>query len=160
MRAVPDSRSIAKEPANAEAVLAFEKILAEGLKVFLQELAMVNGGVIVGCICNSQHANLGDIIGSSLECAVKPGRLRYVNDASVDFDWGEVPQVALGMELADNRLTAGFRVVFGGGYVGVDIRRIEFAEASPTADDRLVRFAEVVADLRLPAAGSPAVGHA
>jgi hypothetical protein len=163
MRAANDKRHvIAKRGANAPQLLPYEKILAEGLKDFLQELAMVNGGVIVTYICNSQHANLGDIIGSSLECAIKPGRLRYANDALVDFDWGQVPQVTLGMELCDDRLRAGFRVVFGGSYVGVDIRRILFSESPAIPGEKLRRFAEVVADARLPAPGRTAQigGHA
>ncbi len=162
MRAADDKGLIARHVANSPELLPYEKILAEGLKDFLQELAMVNGGVIVTYICNSQHANLGDIIGSSLECAIKPGRLRYANNAVVDFDWGQVPRVAIGMELCDDRLAAGFRVVFGGSYVGVDILSISFNDLSPAPGDKLRRFAEVVADARLSAPSSitPVGGHA
>ncbi len=62
-------------------LLACEAMLADGLKEFLSELAMVNGGVMVAYICNQHHANLDDIIGSSTEHRIKPGRLIYASDS-------------------------------------------------------------------------------
>ena len=102
----------------ATELLACEAMLADGLKEFLSELAMVNGGVMVSYICNHHHANLDDIIGSSTEHRIKPGRLIYGSEAEVDFDWGEAPSVSIAMELRDERLTAFFNVIFGGDHVG------------------------------------------
>jgi len=148
-----DSRYLAKRGENARELLACEVVLAEGLKGFLSELMMVNGGVMVSYINNNQHAHLDDIIGSSMEHRIKPGRLCYSNQAEVDFDWGEAPSVALGMELRDDRLTAFFRVVFGGDHVGVDIQGIHFVDHVGDAGENLRRLAAAVADARLPAAG-------
>ena len=145
-----DGNFIAKRPANAALILAYEKVLADGLREFLQELAMADGGVILSYVCSGKHANLNDIIGSSTEFTVKPGCLAYGNDAEVDFDWGAAPRVSLAIELRDERLTAFFRVVFGGDFVGVDISGIHFSELARDADVNLRRFAETVADLRLP----------
>jgi len=151
---LPDSTHyLAKRDADPAALLAYESVLAEGLKGFLAEMVMVNAGVIVSYICTNQHAHLDDIIGSSMENRLKPGRLRYTNHAQVDFEWGEAPSVALAMELRDARLTASFRVVFGGDHVGVDIRGIHFAELIGDADDNLRRFADAVADARIAASG-------
>lgn len=147
---------IAKHDANRPELLAYETVLAEGLRGFLGELVMINGGVMVSYICNNQHANLDDLIGSSMECKIKPGRLHYGNQAEVDFDWGEAPSVALAMELRDERLTAFFRVILGGDHIGIDIRGINFADGSAGAEENLRRFAAAVADARLPAAS----GHA
>jgi len=146
----PDSRHyIGKRDSSPAELLAYETVLAEGLKGFLAELVMVNAGVIVSYICNNQHAHLDDIIGSSTENRIKPGRLHYTNHAQIDFDWGEAPSVALAMELRDARLTASFRVVFGGDHIGVDIRGIHFADRIGDADDNLKRFSDAVADARL-----------
>jgi hypothetical protein len=150
---MPDNKQfILKQGPDRGQALAYERILAEGLKTFLQEMVMIDGGVMVGYVCNGQHANLGDIIGSSSETAMKPGRLRYCNDARLDFDWGERPAVTLAMELADERLTASFRIVFGGDHVGVDVRGVQFAEAISGPDEALRRFAAAVDDARLPRA--------
>ncbi|KAB2873635.1 MAG: hypothetical protein F9K43_05675 [Bauldia sp.] len=148
-----DSNFIAKRPSNPEEILPYEKVLAEGLRGFLHEFAMVDAGVIVSYICRGQHANLSDIIGSSTECTVRPGCLAYGNHAQVDFDWGRAPSVSIAIELRDQRLTAFFRVVFGGNFVGVDIHGIHFAELDGDAETNLRRFAETVADLRLPSPG-------
>ena len=151
-----DSRFyIAKHDSNAGEILAYESVLAAGLKGFLSELVMVNGGVMVSYICNNQHANLDDIIGSSMECAFKPGRLTYGNHAEVDFDWGEAPSVALAMELRDDTLTAFFRVIFSGDHIGVDIHGIHFVDQVGDAEGNLRRFAAAVSDARLAPPGAP-----
>jgi hypothetical protein len=137
---------IAKQDSNQPEILSYESVLAEGLKGFLSELVMVNGAVMVSYICNNQHANLDDIIVSSSECAIKPGRLYYGNHAHIEFDWGEAPSVAIAMELRDDRLTAFFEVVLGDDHVGVDIRGIHFVDLLGDAEDNLRRFAAAVAD--------------
>ena len=124
-------------------------MLAEGLRGFLAELIMINGGLMVSYICNNQHAHLDDLIGSSMERRIKPGHLVYSNDAEVDFDWGEAPSVQLGMELRDPRLTTFFRVVFGGDHIGIDIRGIHFTDAPGAPAENLRRFPDVVSDARL-----------
>ncbi|HMO30757.1 hypothetical protein [Enterovirga sp.] len=145
-----DGNMLVKRPANAAEILVYEKVLAEGLREFLQELALADGGIILSCACAGKHANLGDIIGSSTEFTVREGSLSYANDAEVDFDWGTAPKVSLGIELRDERLTAFFRVVFGGDFVGVDIRGIHFAELDGDSRVNLRRFSETVAGVRLP----------
>jgi hypothetical protein len=143
---------IGKHDTNLPEILAYESVLADGLRGFLSELMMVNGGVMVSYICNNQHAHLEDSIGSSMECRIKPGRLYYSNDAEVDFDWGEAPSVALGMELRDERLTAFFRVIFGGDHIGNDIRGIQFVDRVGYREENHRRFVPAVADARLPGA--------
>ena len=142
------SNYLGKGQANAQEILAYESVLATGLKGFLCELAMVNGGVMVSYVCNNQHANLDDIIGSSMEGSIKPGRLLYAKHAEIDFDWGEAPSVAFAMELRDESLTAFFRVIFGGDHIGVDIRGISFADGLGEPEQNLRRFAAAVAAAR------------
>ncbi len=129
--------------------LACEAVLANGLKDFLSELVMINGGVMVSYICNNQHAHLDDIIGSSMETWIKPGRIHYGNEAEVDFDWGKAPSVALAMELRDSRMTAFFRVIFGGDHVAIDLNGIHFDDPDAGPGGYLRRFAAAVADARL-----------
>ena len=160
MRSAFDGNFIAKQPSNTDEILVYERLLAEGLRDFLQELTMVDGGLILSCVCRGQHANLNDIIGSSTEFTVKPGRLTYGNDAEVEFDWGAAPSVSLAIELRDDRLTAFFRVVFGGDFIGVDIRGIHFADEDVGAEAKLRRFADSVADIRLRAADRKPVSSA
>jgi len=140
---------IAKTDFNRSEILAYESVLAEGLRGFLSELVMVNGAVMVSYICNNQHAHLDDIITSSTECAMKPGRLQYSNQAHVDFDWGKAPSVALGMELRDRHLTAFFNIVLGGNDVGVDISGIHFVERGGNAEENIRLLSAAVADARL-----------
>jgi hypothetical protein len=134
---------------NHPQMVACEAVLADGLKEFLSELLMVNGGVMVSFICNNQHAHLDDIIGSSTERRIKPGRLHYGSHAQVEFDWGEAPSVSLAMELRDDRLTAFFRVIFGSDHVGIDLNGIHFADAIGDGNELLHRFSAAVADARL-----------
>jgi hypothetical protein len=148
MHAQRESAYLPQRMSRAE-MLACEAMLADGLKDFLAELSMVNGGVMVSYICNHHHANLDDIIGSSTEHRIKPGRLIYASDAQVDFDWGEAPSVSLAMELRDEHLTAFFNVIFGGDHVAIDLNAIHFSRGSGSARDNLRMFAASVADARI-----------
>ena len=51
----------------------YEKMLGEGIRSFISELYMVDGGVLLGYICGHQHENLGDLIRCSTELVIKPG---------------------------------------------------------------------------------------
>ncbi len=148
MHADEQSEYLPRQAGRAE-LLACEAMLADGLKEFLSELAMVNGGVMVSYICNHHHANLDDIIGSSTEHRIKPGRLFYASDAQVDFDWGEAPSVSIAMELRDKRLTAFFNVIFGGDHVAIDLNGVHFSGGPGSTRDNLRLFAAAVADARV-----------
>ncbi len=139
---------IARQPANLPELHAYEGVLAEGLRGFLNELTMINGGVMLAYICNNQHAALDDLIASSMERRLKPGRLSYASHAEIEFDWGAAPSVALAMELRDERLTAFFRVVFGGDHVAIDIRGVHFTVPPVSREEGLRLFAGVVTDAR------------
>jgi hypothetical protein len=141
---------LARGEADEAQMQAFEVMLASGLKEFIAELVTIDGAVLVTCICNDQHANLDDIIGSSLEQTVRPHRLCYGNRAKVDFDWGRPASVALGMELRDDRLTAFFQVVLAGDHVGIDIEGVHFTDRVGEPAENLRRFAAAVADAQLP----------
>ena len=144
-----DAHYLAKrEPEDSE-MLACEAVLASGLKEFLAELVAIDGTVMVSLICNEQHANLDDIIGSSMEHFVRPERLTYAHRAEVDFDWGRAPSVALGMELKDHELTAFFDVVLAGDHVGINIQGIHFVGEIGDAARNLSRFAAAVASAQL-----------
>jgi hypothetical protein len=148
MHADEQSEYLPRQTSRTE-LLACEALLADGLKEFLSELAMVNGGVMVSFICNHHHANLDDIIGSSTEHRIKPGRLFYASEAEVDFDWGEAPSVSIAMELRDERLTAFFNVIFGGDHVAIDLNAVHFSGGPGSTRDNLRRFAAAVADARV-----------
>jgi hypothetical protein len=148
---------VARTGLHDSAMLACEAVLATGLKDFLAELVTVDGTVIVSLICNEQHANLDDIIASSMEHTVRAGHLFYGNHAEVDFDWGKSPRVALGMELRDEQLTAFFDVVLSGDHVGIAINGIQFVDRVGDATDNVRRFAAAVAGAHRSAA-APRVG--
>ena len=142
----PEQNAYLPQQMSRGELLACEAMLADGLKDFLSDLAMVNGGVMVSYICNHHHANLDDIIGSSTEHRIKPGRLVYASAAEVEFDWGEVPSVSIAMELRDERLTAFFNVIFGGDHVAIDLNAVHFSDGSGSPREKLRSFAAAVAD--------------
>ena len=145
----PERNAYLPQAMSRSEKLACEAVLADGLKDFLAELVMVNGGIMVSYICNHHHANLDDIIGSSTERRIKPGRLIYASEAEVDFDWGEAPSVSIAMELRDQRLTAFFNVILGGDHVAIDLNAVHFSDGLRGPHDNLRRFAAAVADARI-----------
>ncbi len=148
MPAFDESHYIASRETQP-ALIACEAVLADGLKEFLSELLMVNGGVMISYICNNQHAHLDDIIGSSMELRIKPGRLHYGSHAQVEFDWGQSPSVSLAMELRDPRLTAFFRVIFGNDHIAIDLNGIHMTEIVDGEENLLRCFSSAVADARI-----------
>jgi hypothetical protein len=77
--------------------------------------------VLLGYICGRQHENLGDLIRSSTELVIKPGRLRYGDDAFLEFDWGRDPQITIAMEFLGGPVSAHFRIHFARDTVGIEI---------------------------------------
>jgi len=127
----------------------YEKLLGEGIRAFISELYMVDGGVLLGYICGRQHENLEDLIRSSTELVIKPGRLRYGNDAFLEFDWGRDPLITIAMEFLGGPVTAHFRIVFARDTVGIDILGIGFDEGVGTVEENLDRLRTALADAQL-----------
>jgi hypothetical protein len=153
-RLFANANYLAKSDRPDSEMLACEAVLASGLRDFLAELVTVDGTVMVSLICNEQHANLDDLIASSLEHTLQAGRLGYSSHAIVDFDWGKSPRVSLGMELRDDKLTAFFDVVLAGDHVGIEINGIQFLDRVGDATDNIQRFAAAVARAQLPQAAA------
>jgi len=127
----------------------YEKMLGEGIRSFISELYMVDGGVLLGYICGRQHENLDDLIRSSTELVIKPGCLRYGNDAFLEFDWGRDPLITIAMEFLGGPVTAHFRLTFARDTVGVDILGIGFEDGVGTLEENLGRLSEALADAQL-----------
>lgn len=150
MPASDKSSTLLRDAEHPDAMLPFESLLGTVLKRFLSELTMINGSVMIGYICSDQHSNIEDLVASSAECALKPGRVSYAHHAHLDFDWGAAPTVVLGMEMLCDELTAFFNVVLGDDHVGVEIQAIQFGAPMTSREACVRRFASAVFDARLP----------
>lgn len=132
-------------------LLAYERALAECLRSFLSELFYTNAGVVIGYIQANQDNNIHDLMASSAELSLRPGLLRYGQNASISTDWGAPPVVTIDMELCHPEMTAYFRITFEEKGIGVSIEGIVWAQPLDNDGDNLQRFAKVLADARLPA---------
>lgn len=132
-------------------LMVYERALAECLRHFLSELFYTNAGVVIGYVHANQDSNLNDLIASSAELSLRPGLLRYGQNAAISSDWGQPPEVSLDMELAHPALKVYFRVEFDGKGMGVSIEGIVCAEPLGTDDENFLRFQDALADCRLPA---------
>ncbi len=132
-------------------LMAYEKALAECLKSFLSELFYTNAGVVIGYIQANQDNNIHDLMASSAELSLRPGLLRYGQNATIASDWGAPPVVSIDMELTHPTLTVYFRITFEDKSVGVSIEGIVWAESLGDNAETFRRFTEVLADVRLPA---------
>ena len=140
---------IFKRPSNDTELRPFEKMLGEGIRGFISELYMVDGGVLLQYISGRQHENLGDLIRSSTELVLKPGRLRYGNDAFLEFDWGSDPLITIAMEFVGGSVSAHFRIVFARHTVGIDILGLCFDGGFGKTEENLKRFAAALEDAQI-----------
>ncbi|MFI5003201.1 MAG: hypothetical protein ACHQK9_25220 [Reyranellales bacterium] len=156
----PDNNTFLFKRASDELHLRpYEKMLGEGIRSFISELYMVDGGVLLGYICGRQHENLGDLIRSSTELVIKPGRLRYGNDAFLEFDWGRDPQITIAMEFLGGPVTAHFRITFARHTVGIEILGLCFAGGIGALEENLCRLAETLEDAQLRPLGKSSGPH-
>lgn len=132
-------------------LMAYERALAECLKSFLSELFYTNAGVVIGYIQANQDNNIHDLMASSAELSLRPGLLRYGQNAVISSDWGAPPVVSIDMELTHPEMTVYFRITFEEKGIGVSIEGIVWTQTLGNDSDNLKRFAAVLADSRLPA---------
>jgi len=139
---------IVKQTSNMREFLVYEELLAHSIRPVISELYMVNAGAMVGYIFADQKANIDDIVSSSTELLLKPGRLRSGRAASVDLEWGQLPAVSISMEFHHASLIAFFRIVFEDRFVGIDIEGILYSEVMGDAEENRRRLAYALADAR------------
>ena len=108
-----------------------------------------DGGVLLGYICGRQHENLGDIIRSSTELVLKPDRLRYGNDAFLEFDWGRDPQITIAMEFLGGPVSAHFRMTFARDTFGIEILGLCYEGGVGPPEENLRRLGEALDDALL-----------
>lgn len=146
-----NKRMISRATVGELGIMAYERALAECLKSFLSELFYTNAGVVIGYIQANQDNNIHDLLASSAELSLRPGLLRYGQNAAISTDWGMPPVVTMDMELAHPDMTVYFRVIFEEKGVGVAIEGIVGSQPLGSDSENLKHFAEVLADSRLPA---------
>ena len=153
----PDNNSFIFRRASDETELRpYEKRLGEGIRSFISELYLVDGGVLLGYICGRQHENLGDLIRSSTELVIKPGRLRYGDDAFLEFDWGRYPLITIAMEFLGGPVSAHFRIAFARDTVGIEILGLCYEGGVGPPEENLRRLGEALDDAQLkPLGGTP-----
>jgi len=156
----PDNHSfIFRRPSDESALRPYEKRLGEGIRSFISELYLIEGGVLLGYICARQHENLGDLIRSSAELLIKPDRLRYGNDAYLDFDWGRDPQITIAMEFLGGPVSADFRITFARHTVGIEILGLCYEGGVGPPEENLRRLGEALDDAQLRPPGGPPHSH-
>jgi len=146
MIAPQNDRLLVKNSVTAREFAVYERLLAHGIKRFISELCLTNAGTMITYICANQHDNIGDIIASSAELYMKPGTLRYAQNAEIDFEWGHAPLVTIDMNLCHPTLTTFFRIVFDDRFVGVDIRGALFHDEVGSTVENMGRFVRALAE--------------
>ena len=131
------------------ALLTYEKRLAEALRGFLTELCLTNAGVVMAYINSGQDSNIDDLIASSAELFLKPGRIFYARQAIIESDWGAPPHVSIALRFRQPSMTAAFHVVFDDSSIGVHIDAIEFNKPLGTESENLHRFEAALAAARI-----------
>lgn len=135
----------------------YERMLAHSIKDVVAEICLMDASIIISYICGNLHANLDDLIRSSAELFFREDTLCYGFDAEVDFEWGKVPAIVLGMEFVHPNATVFFRLVLHGFYVGVAIQRILLSDKSGDSSLDMMSFEKALADARISPAASPLV---
>lgn len=146
-----NNRMINRATVGELGLMAYERALAECLKSFLSELFYTNAGVVIGYIQANQDNNIHDLMASSAELSLRPGLLRYGQNAVIASDWGAPPVVTIDMELTHPEMTVYFRITFEEKGIGVSIEGIVWTHPLGSDSENFKRFGEVLADSRLPA---------
>ena len=138
-----------KDDGDAEVLAPFERVLGERLKPFLNEVYLINAGLMAAYIFGKRDANIGDILASSAEAFTSPSLLRYAQARGRGgrraADGGFCPAHGVRPRVTDGALRPGVRQ---------RVRRRRYSRRRPIATRRAMPrkatacFVRALADLR------------
>ena len=138
--------AIWRSPATSDILDAYERVLGEALRPVIAEMTLIDADVLVSCICGGKDSALAELVESSGELTMEPNSLRYDSHAEVSFDWGNWPQITMGLVFQSRDVEAHFRLVFGRRTIGIELTGVIFATPLGSHDENLRRFAEALAE--------------
>lgn len=103
-----------------------ESIIATEMESVARDLALLDPADLIGYIRGGQFANLGSLVGSSIELFFAAGTLRFGNGATVDVGWHTPPVVTFDMEFHHNKVHAYFRLAICAEHPRVQLDFIRF----------------------------------
>ncbi|MGX1101214.1 hypothetical protein [Amorphus sp. MBR-141] len=145
---------VSTQDEHAREYRRYERLLARTLRPFINELQLIDAGVLIGYILLEREKLLEDLIDSSAENFLKPGAIHYGRAACARCEWGSKPTAAIELELRHPQLTAYFSVVFEADFVGINLHGILYSGAPGEDEENWLRFAAVVAECSLAETGA------
>ncbi len=113
------------------------------------ELRLIDIINLVIYIKTESHANIEDLISSSVELFFKPDTLRYAFAADVNLKWGMAPSIAFDMEFRHQGVTVFFSLLLDAVKAGVDIHHIVFDSPETEPEQNNERLIRALQDARL-----------
>ncbi|MTI45900.1 hypothetical protein JM93_00467 [Roseibium hamelinense] len=115
-----------------------KKALARALKDVIRELKLVDVEDLIAYIRTDHHANISDIVRSSVEMFFKQDTLRYGMAASAEVDWDRLPTIALDLEFYHQGVWIYFTLVLSNPDNSINVSYVEVTNSTgdPEADMR------------------------
>lgn len=107
-----------------DALLAAERLVADGLSPLLSELRMIDLSVLVDQVTHGRHGCLHDIVETAAETHYAPGFVRYDGDADMVLEWDHAPMLSIAIALRDGALDARIKLLLRRGDGAIELQRL------------------------------------
>lgn len=135
---------------NCKYTYEHEKILAEAVRVVASELRLIEAADLIAYLHNGQHGNVRSLVNASTEMYFKPGTVSFGLSGDVCVSWDSPPRFTLDMQFRHRKIDVYFRLMLEHQEAGVEIDYISFGRNNLTPEEAAHRFAEALADARIP----------
>ncbi len=130
-------------------VLEREKVLAVELQPFASDLRLIEAADLVRLICRDQHAHVAHLVDASSELYFKAGSLRFGTGSDIHLTWDALPEIRLGLEFHDRRVSVYFDLLLSRDDAGVAIKYMSFAGEDASQHELTRTLRDALSDARI-----------
>jgi hypothetical protein len=111
-----------------------ERIVAEFISPVASELRLLDAADLVSFLRFEFLGNIADLVSSAAELYFHPGTVNFGAGGDYKFDWGDLPEVSLDLEIKPRDITIYAKLILSHDKAGLEINHISFLNPDAEPD--------------------------
>lgn len=103
-----------------------EQIVARAISPVASELRLLDAADLISLLRFEFHSSISDLVSSAAELYFHPGTVSYGAGGDYRLDWGDLPEVALDLEIRPKGVTIYAKLKLTEDHAGLEINHIAF----------------------------------